>query len=672
MGENPLDENEDGFTLLHFASMHGRLDILKYLVEDEKCVPPPTTLHIAAEGEQFHVVRYLVEECQLDPTALDSFNRSPLCYACMNGEIEMARYLVACMSECMKMDDIMFHSEVLSGIIYDAPQMDNSLSCACLGGHLSAVKFLIEECKCNPNLVYNGLAPLHIAAAKGFLSIVKYLLSQGCDPGIKCFHDIQPIHMAASLGQLNVLKYFIEEQAYNPSVQDRDGVTPLHLAANAGHLSVIRYLVLENKCDPLKECREFSTSLHCAAYSGHIDIIRFFVKELGYDSNCDGFNSAPIHSAAESGELEMVKVLVDELGCDPIRPNTVQQTALQIAVVEGHLPVLKYLIEDKKCITNDDKNTILHDSASFGHLHILKYLINEQNMDKNSYGCFYNPLSLAALSGHLSVVTYLLEIDSECLDRDRMTPLHYASIEGHLEIVKYLLSSYPSMFSLNKASPLYLAISKGKLEIVKYMLETNHNIILPDLKSLLHTAATSGKLEITQYLIRDMKCDPTLKDNSLNTPLHYACLGQDIMDSVDKFILHLRDTGSTEHFKYNPPREEFLKVVEYLVGELKCDVNSKNNQDITPLHNAAKEGHLEIVRYLVEKKAEIVCYDTSGNTPLHLAARKNHLDVVKFLTGKVKNYPFKENNLQQTPLHVALESQSFISALYLVVTMFNL
>ena len=135
----------------------------------------------------------------------------------------------------------------------------------------------------------------------------------------------------------------------------------------------------------------------------------------------------------------------------------------------------------------------------------------------------------------------------------------------------------------------------------------------------------------------------------------------------------MRATGSIQHFKYSPPREEYLKVVEYLVGELKCDVNSKDDQDITPLHNAAQEGHLEIVRYLVEKKAEIVCYDTSGNTPLHLAARKNHLDVVKFLTGKVKNYPFKENNLQQTPLHMALQSHSdSISALYLVVTMFNL
>ena len=332
--------------------------------------------------------------------------------------------------------------------------------------------------------------------------------------------------------------FFIEEQAYNPSALDKDCVTPLHLAANAGHLAVIRYLVFENKNDPLRECREYSTSLHCAACIGHIDVIRFFVKELGYDSNCDGFNSTPIHSVAESGELE---VLVDELGCDPIRPNTKKQTALQIAVIEGHLPVVKYLIEDKKCITNDDKNTILHDSASFGHLHILKYLINEQNMDKNSYGCLYNPLSLAALSGHFQLLpSYLLEIDSECLDRDRMTPLHYASIEGHLEIVKYLMSSYPSMFSLNnKASPLYLAIGKGKLEIVKYMLETNHSIILPDLKSLCHTAATSGKLEITQYLIQDMKCDPTLKDNSLNTPLHYACLGLiNPMDFGEKLVLH--------------------------------------------------------------------------------------------------------------------------------------
>lgn len=174
-GVNPLDENEDGITLLHLASMHGRLDILKYLVEDQKCVLPATTLHMAAEGEQFHIVRYLIEECQLDPTTLDSFDRSPLSYACLNGEVELAHYLVECMRGrgCMKMEDILFHSEVLSEVYYDPQLQDNPLGCACLGGHLAAVKYLVEECKCDPNKVYNGLAPLHIAAGNGFLSIVK-------------------------------------------------------------------------------------------------------------------------------------------------------------------------------------------------------------------------------------------------------------------------------------------------------------------------------------------------------------------------------------------------------------------------------------------------------------------------------------------------------------------
>lgn len=113
--------------------------------------------------------------------------------------------------------------------------------------------------------------------------------------------------------------------------------------------------------------------------------------------------------------------------------------------------------------------------------------------------------------------------------------MHLAAAEGHLEIVKYLMTSHASMFSMSSmGSPLHLAISRGKLDIVKYMLETNHEnniIIFPDdLKSLLHTAAEHGKLEVARYLIRDMKYDPTLKDDSLNTPLHYACLGkQDLM-----------------------------------------------------------------------------------------------------------------------------------------------
>ena len=47
-----------------------------------------------------------------------------------------------------------------------------------------------------------------------------------------------------------------------------------------------------------------------------------------------------------------------------------------------------------------------------------------------------------------------------------------------------------------------------------------------------------------------------------------------------------------------------LSIVEYLVNQ-KADINEKNDDDWTPLHKAARFGHLSVVEYLVNQKADL-------------------------------------------------------------------
>jgi ankyrin repeat protein len=63
-------------------------------------------------------------------------------------------------------------------------------------------------------------------------------------------------------------------------------------------------------------------------------------------------------------------------------------------------------------------------------------------------------------------------------------------------------------------------------------------------------------------------------------------------------------------------------------------VNAKNTDEWTPLHLAAQNGHLNVVKFLVEQQAEMNMKNTNGSTPLHLAAQNGHLNVVKFLVYK--------------------------------------
>ena len=89
---NPLDRDVNNDTLLHFVAERGKLEVLKYLIEEVGCNPATegyqgaSVLHSAAAAEQLQVVKYLVEDCKMDPTnTFDDLNQSPLVYACWGG-----------------------------------------------------------------------------------------------------------------------------------------------------------------------------------------------------------------------------------------------------------------------------------------------------------------------------------------------------------------------------------------------------------------------------------------------------------------------------------------------------------------------------------------------------------------------------------------------------------
>ena len=61
-------------------------------------------------------------------------------------------------------------------------------------------------------------------------------------------------------------------------------------------------------------------------------------------------------------------------------------------------------------------------------------------------------------------------------------------------------------------------------------------------------------------------------------------------------------------------------------------VNAKDFDRYTPLHLAAREGHKEVVEYLVGKGADVNAKAPAwGRTPLGTAAERGHTDVVEIL-----------------------------------------
>ena len=70
-----------------------------------------------------------------------------------------------------------------------------------------------------------------------------------------------------------------------------------------------------------------------------------------------------------------------------------------------------------------------------------------------------------------------------------------------------------------------------------------------------------------------------------------------------------------------------------------------------PIHDAARNGHTDTVKLLLERGATKDVKTSYGKTPIHLAAENGHTDTVKLLLSAGAN-PYITNNRGETAIDV--------------------
>ncbi|KAF8207004.1 prosome, macropain 26S subunit, non-ATPase, 10, isoform CRA_c [Mycena galopus ATCC 62051] len=93
-----------------------------------------------------------------------------------------------------------------------------------------------------------------------------------------------------------------------------------------------------------------------------------------------------------------------------------------------------------------------------------------------------------------------------------------------------------------------------------------------------------------------------------------------------------------------------LHVVRSLISQDPKLINSVDVDERTALHWAASSGSTDIVRFLVDKEAEIDPVDNSGWTPLLIAVSAGHEEIVQELVGAGADVN-KKNNKGISPLY---------------------
>lgn len=79
---------------------------------------------------------------------------------------------------------------------------------------------------------------------------------------------------------------------------------------------------------------------------------------------------------------------------------------------------------------------------------------------------------------------------------------------------------------------------------------------------------------------------------------------------------------------------------------IKCGskINAKNDREETPLHVATENGHLQIVKYVLQHEEGVLSIaevDGFFDNPLHVAATNGYYEIVKVML------PYAQNDLEK-------------------------
>jgi len=139
------------------------------------------------------------------------------------------------------------------------------------------------------------------------------------------------------------------------------------------------------------------------------------------------------------------------------------------------------------------------------------------------------------------------------------------------------------------------------------------------------------------------------------TPLHYATFCG-LRDVVEVLAIGAHDVNSHDFTDELTPlhlasREGHLDIARFLF-EHGANLAAQDKRGLTPLHETSSNGHLDLARFLVEHGANVAAQDQDGSTPLHKASFKGHLNLARFLAEHGANAVAK-NQRGSTPLHEA-------------------
>lgn len=625
------------------AARKGWVETVKFLVEKGADVTyrdwlGQTVLHKACIAQNVELVRYLLEK-NVRPDPIDQSKRTPLYFAAEKGSLEIVDCLIQHGADVNILDRR-----------YETPLFKPAGK-----GHLKVVERLLDAGTNASKLDMWQRTPLRFAAMKGHAEIVRVLLKTDIDQDLPDWIGRTVLHNAAAWlrdGQEQVIDLLFEHNARPDKRENIIGGTALHVAIlrengqpkpslalidrlikhgvpldvrDRYHRSALNLAALTENAGIVKRLLELSPRLDdesflVATQSGDIDLVGHFLNvgpHLNLAERSWDYMTA-LHFAASLGYPDIVAALL-AAGAPTQCLNRDRMTPLLCAENAGHSAIVELLRQadpiaadyPSRVETNLWGRSLLHWAAQDGKELDADMLLGANLNSQDVIG--RTPLHLAVLAASLETVQQLLSAhaDPNLSDEIGQTALHYAAVTPNTAIVEAIITATVDVNALDRWSrtPLHLAAETGGPSTVRLLLDAGSRLLVDH----------QGQNPLVSAVVHG-------HDEALRELLKIKGVGNAIAkrDRRKRSVLH---TAA----KYG--RDD---MVEHLLGHVDTVVvDMRDDSDKTAMHLASEQGHVHIVRRLLEAGALAYRVDKNRFMAAHYAAAAGHTAIVEMLLDAI-------------------------------------